>query len=235
LLHELIQRSRGGTPFLTLGLLALTLSVSVAGLSHPVIVRDLERNAVAIAAGQWWRLVTSWLVHDHWWQLSLNCLLLVLFGFETEHLFSRFQAFSVYLTGGIAGEIAGCFWQPVGAGNSVAVCGLLGGLLVAGLAGAVPALWIARIAGLYMMVALTGEAAFGFAGAIVLCAALVLVLIVFQMRGRSPFRDSLAFEVIALIAAVVLAALQDIHGVATLAGACAGWFMKRRRECAKSG
>jgi len=205
-----------------MGLLAVTLLVSVAGLLDHVLARTLERNASAIAAGQWWRLVTSLLVHDHWWQLSLNCVLLVLFGFEAERLFSRGQTLLLYLLGGLAGELAGYFWQPVGAGNSVAVCGMLGGLLIAGLAGAVPAMWTARVSGLYLLVALTGEAAFGFAGAIVLCAVVALFLILFQIRGRSPFRDSLAFEVIALFAAVTLVFLRDIHGVATVAGACAG-------------
>ena len=32
------------------------------------------------------------------------------------------------MAGGLAGETAGIFWQPVGAGNSVAVCGLIGAL-----------------------------------------------------------------------------------------------------------
>jgi membrane associated rhomboid family serine protease len=209
-----------------MGLLAVTVLVSTAGFADHALVRSLDRNAGAIVAGQWWRLVTSLLVHDHWWQLSLNCVLLVLFGFEAERLFSRLQMLLLYILGGIAGELAGCFWQPVGAGNSVAVCGLLGGLLVAGLAGHVPAMWIARVSGLYLVVALTGEAAYGFAGAIVLCAAVALFLILFQIGGRSPFRDSLAFEVVALLGAVALVFLRDTHGAATVAGACAGWFMK---------
>src|SRR5260370_14307642 len=31
-----------------------------------------------------------------------------------------------YTVGGVAGEIAGMAWKPIGAGSSVAVCGLLG-------------------------------------------------------------------------------------------------------------
>jgi len=96
-------------------------------------------------------------------------------------------------------------------------------------------MWIARVSGLYLIVALTGEAAFGFAGAIVLCAAVALLLILFQIGGRSPYRDSLAIEVIALLGAVTLVFLRDIHGAATVAGACAGWFMKARRSHADAG
>jgi hypothetical protein len=56
------------------------------------------------------------------------------------------------LLGAVAGQVAGVFWQPVGAGNSVAVCGLAG--LVAwslrhermpGWAGTAVALWLGAL------------------------------------------------------------------------------------------
>ena len=31
-----------------------------------------------------------------------------------------------YVVAGLAGEVAGIIWQPVGGGNSVAICGLIG-------------------------------------------------------------------------------------------------------------
>jgi hypothetical protein len=56
------------------------------------------------------------------------------------------------LLGAVAGQVAGVFWQPVGAGNSMAVCGLAG--LVAwslrhermlGWAGTAVALWLGAL------------------------------------------------------------------------------------------
>ena len=57
-----------------------------------------------------------------------------------------------YLAAGLTGQVASVFWQPVGAGNSVAVCGLAG--LVAwslrhermpGWGGSAVALWLGAL------------------------------------------------------------------------------------------
>ncbi len=72
------------------------------------------------------------LVHDGGWpHLAANAAALVVVGVSVERAFGRRLWLALYLAGGLAGELAGYAWQPRGAGNSVAVCGLAGGLLAA--------------------------------------------------------------------------------------------------------
>jgi hypothetical protein len=51
-------------------------------------------------------------------------------GFLVERSFGAGRWLILYLTGALAGELAGAAWQSEGAGSSVAICGLLGGLAV---------------------------------------------------------------------------------------------------------
>ena len=72
------------------------------------------------------------LVHDGGWpHLAANAAALVIVGVSVERAFGRRLWLALYLAGGLAGELAGYAWQPRGAGNSVTVCGLAGGLLAA--------------------------------------------------------------------------------------------------------
>jgi rhomboid protease GluP len=114
-------------PGLTLAVLLATAAVTAAALYRPEIATALERNGPLIAAGQLWRLVTTWLVEtDGWMQIAVNFAGLAVFGVLVERLIGRLWWLVGYVVAGLAGEIAGLWWQPVGGGNSVAVCGLIG-------------------------------------------------------------------------------------------------------------
>ena len=59
-------------------------------------------------------------------QIATNLFGLAVLGAIAERQWGPRWWFVFYLGGGVVGEIAGLAWRPVGAGSSVAVCGLLG-------------------------------------------------------------------------------------------------------------
>jgi rhomboid protease GluP len=95
------------------------------------MLSQLDRRPAAYEQGEWWRWFTAILVYDEGWlQLVCNLSALALVGFWVERWYGRFRWLAFYGLGGLAGQAAGTFWQPYGAGASVAVCGLLGALCV---------------------------------------------------------------------------------------------------------
>lgn len=113
-------------PWLTLSVFLVTTAVTAAMVWLPWLGPALDRDPVMLH-GQWWRFVTTWLVlTDGWMQVLVNSLGLVIYGALVEWTIGRGWWAIAYLVAGLAGEIAGLFWQPVGGGNSVAICGLIG-------------------------------------------------------------------------------------------------------------
>ena len=102
-------------PWLTLGVFVLTSAVTAAMyLRWPVLGPMLERDP-RMLAGEWWRFVTSWLVlTDGWSQIVVNSIGLLIYGVGVERLIGRGWWVIAYVVGGLAGEAAGIFWQPVG-------------------------------------------------------------------------------------------------------------------------
>jgi len=118
--------SQSRLPWLTLGVFAVTAIVTVAMWAWPQIGTALERDP-AMLHGEWWRFVTTWLVlTDGWTQVVVNNVALLVFGTIVERRIGRGWWVAGYVIAGLAGEVAGVFWQPVGGGNSVAICGLIG-------------------------------------------------------------------------------------------------------------
>lgn len=114
-------------PWLTAAVWLATAATTGAMLRDPWIASALERNGILIREGEVWRLVTAWLVEtDGWTQIVVNLAGLAVFGTLAELLAGRGWWIAAYVAAGLAGEVAGLFWQPIGGGNSVAVCGLIG-------------------------------------------------------------------------------------------------------------
>jgi rhomboid protease GluP len=113
-------------PWLTLAVFAATSGVTAAMYVWPWIGAALERDP-AMLHGEWWRFVTAWLVlTDGWVQVVINSLALLIFGILAERAIGRLWWIVAYVVAGLTGEVAGILWQPVGGGNSVAICGLIG-------------------------------------------------------------------------------------------------------------
>jgi len=118
---------RSRLPWLTIAVLTLTASVTAAMLVWPAVGTALERDPAMLSQSEVWRFVTAWLVQtDGWQQIGVNFAALAVFGALVESRVGRLWWAIGYVAAGLAGEVAGIFWQPIGGGNSVAICGLIG-------------------------------------------------------------------------------------------------------------
>jgi membrane associated rhomboid family serine protease len=117
------------TPWLTGAVTVVTAITSVTGLLWPGFLAAIERTPAGVH-GESWRWVTSLLGQDGGLFGTIgNLVFLVALGIAAEQVVSRWTWLGLYLVGGLVGQGAGYLWQPVGAGNSVAVCGLAGALV----------------------------------------------------------------------------------------------------------
>jgi len=121
-------------PLLAAGSVLLVAGLTGIGAAWPPLVAALQRQP-SMLHGEAWRFVTALFVYsDAWWKVAAALLLFLLVAVIAERGHSRRALLAAFAAGGLAGEVAGVFWQPVGSGISVAGCGLLG-LVLAGLAG----------------------------------------------------------------------------------------------------
>jgi rhomboid protease GluP len=116
-------------PIVTLAVVALTATSTALQFVFPGLLRILERRPGALAAHEYWRLITPIFFHPAGWQqIVVDFAALMILGAILEHIVGGGRWLVLYFAAGVAGEFAGFAWKPLGAGSSVAVCGLLGGL-----------------------------------------------------------------------------------------------------------
>jgi hypothetical protein len=114
-------------PLVTAVVFTAAAATSVLGLMLPQVLEALERTPQGLH-GDWWRTLTSLFVQDGGVLGTLsNLLFLLLLGVLAERLAGPRWWLAAYFGAGLAGYA----WQPRGAGNSVANCGLAGLLVVA--------------------------------------------------------------------------------------------------------
>jgi len=119
-------------PWLTATVGIATTVVSLWAAADADVMRALQRDPAGFSADEWWRLVTALFVQaDGWYQLVFNLLSLAVFGYLAEEYLGRWRWSLLYFGAGLVGQALGYAWEPPGGGNSVAVCGLVGGLAVA--------------------------------------------------------------------------------------------------------
>ncbi len=123
--------------------LALSLGVLLFGTGSPLVKPSSDEllawgamRRAEVAAGGWWRPLTTILLHGSWGHLLYNCMSgamallcsLVLFG-------PGLRSGAIYLLSGLAGSLASLAVHPdsVCIGASGAIMGLLGATIVAGL------------------------------------------------------------------------------------------------------
>jgi rhomboid protease GluP len=206
--------------WLTVVMLGATAAVSIVGLLDHMVLHDLERRGGELAAGEPWRLVTSLLVHDSWLALLANLVLLALVGIAVERRHGRLEWIVLYLTAGIVGELVGLDWQPHGAGNSVAILGLAGALVVDALRRRDPALLALGYATV-VLVTLMADDIGGLAGGVIVVLVYIAASASFaatRQGTRVPRWGPPALGALALVVAAVLVAIGNIHGPALLAG-----------------
>ena len=132
------------TPFATATILMLSVVITCASRHAPTIADALRRNPSGLTAGEIWRVATPLVVQPDPWPITLSIWgLLAASGIAVEQIFGMAGWLALYFAGAIVGEIAGYAWQPTGSGGSIAVAGLLGGLIAWFLSKPTP--WFAKI------------------------------------------------------------------------------------------
>ena len=111
---------------------ALMALVLLLGLGGETVRVALRYDSVAIAGGEWWRLLTGNLVHLGWWHLFLNEVgLLVLVLLCPESLSWSVWVRRLVLLG--LGMSLGLYWFVPGAHWYVGMSGVIHGLFLLGL------------------------------------------------------------------------------------------------------
>jgi membrane associated rhomboid family serine protease len=126
----------GRIPYVTI---AALLIVGVPTLIQLTVYPDLlfawQRDADAIAAGDWWRMGTALVVQDGLLVGAItNLVSLAIIGWIAERIYGHVGWIVLAAAGAAIGELVGLVEQPIGAGNSVAVFGLGAGLTLIALA-----------------------------------------------------------------------------------------------------
>lgn len=214
-------------PALTTVVAAVTFGTAVVQAVVPGTLRDLQRTPAGLH-GDWWRSLTSLFVQDGGVAGTVfNLIGLLAVGAVAEQAMERWRWLAQYFGVGVASEFVGYAWQPVGGGNSIAVCGLAGGLALAlwrrdprlpAPAGPVAALWSVA------MVATIGR--YGWIPAAVLGSATINASRLFGARGIDV-RHLLAAAI--PLAGIILCAWQNIHGAALLIGVTLALALARGR------
>ncbi|MEV4578061.1 rhomboid family intramembrane serine protease [Nonomuraea jabiensis] len=207
-------------PYTTAVVFVITAVPSLLQLAISGLEPALMRNPAAIAEGEWWRLGTALVVQDGGVLGTLfNLVCLAVLGYFAERAFGPARWLALYAAGAVAGEAAGYLLNDPGAGNSIAVCGLAGGLAVAACDR------LGRALGAYYALVLGASVVMGLGtwGVIVMVAVAAAGSQLVGKRERLPLW---LFAAVAVPAAGVLAALADLHGVALLSGIVAGWISK---------
>ena len=191
----------------------ITICVFVAAIQElrPEWVGLAERDPMRIAAGEWWRVITALFAFDGGPVQKLGTVFAVLgLGLIAERKIGTVEWLIIAFVSGLVGEFVGLWWQPFGAGSSVAAAGLLG-------AAAVWLAWPKAHAG--------GEAE--GAGA----ARAARILARFGMSGDVLTWLARIASVAILVLAVYLLAMRDLHGPPIFVGAgLAALFLFLRRS-----
>src|SRR4051812_10765542 len=125
------RAARRRFPILTFGV-GLVLCICLAAqIVSPHLLNVMQRDAERIGRGEWYRLLTALFFQDGGIAGGVwNIAVLGLVGTLAEQLFDTARWAAVYSITGISAEVVALHWQPVGAGNSVAVFGLAGAVVV---------------------------------------------------------------------------------------------------------
>lgn len=224
--RRFVEDWTGRPPVLTIVGLLLIAVFMVLQAVEPFVLAALRRDLPAVQAGEWWRLLSPLLVQsDGWPQFAFNFAGLAILGAAIERRCGRWWWLALVLAGAAAGEAAGYAWDPHGAGSSVAVCGLLGGLLAFTWRRDRRHSWPLEFS-FYWMTSLAGLALLGATGAVSACVSLALVIGAVRARGANgPAAVGIAIAVM-IAEALLLCALMDEHGPPVLAGALVGLLVK---------
>jgi rhomboid protease GluP len=153
---------------ITLVLIALNITAyiytSVAGgdflhTSNTMIYQWGQVNGLVLVYGWWWQLFTSLFVHANIIHIAGNMLFLLIFGLRGEEMFSLPEYLSIYILGGLAGNLLSLLLglDFVSVGASGAIFAMLGACLIYARRSIGQSIMGALIFGFFLLMLSSGE------------------------------------------------------------------------------
>jgi len=127
-LYRFSRKKKHSLPVGTILIIGVTAVFTGLQFVFPEVLADLRRNRGALLAGEWWRMVTPNFVQ--WagaWQAFANGLWAVSVCPLAEKFYGR-RILALFFVPAILGQIFGYMWFPNGAGSSLGLAGVMGGL-----------------------------------------------------------------------------------------------------------
>jgi len=114
-------RALGRWPRTTVCLAVAVIVPTIGQFAVPALLSTLRRDAPAIISGEWWRIATALFVQDGGVSGSVtNIAGLLLIGSVAESVWGGRTLVATFFAGGLCTEVVALWWQPIGAGNSIA-------------------------------------------------------------------------------------------------------------------
>jgi membrane associated rhomboid family serine protease len=212
------------------------VAVELSLIRYPEVPAVLQRDTSGLLSGQVWRTFTPLLVDsDGWLQVFFVSVGFLTAGIAVERLLGRGCWTVLFLCGAVVGQAAGYAWQPYGGGTSIALCGLVGGLIARQAQTDIRLPWPALLYAASLPVALATSAGANAAGASTLLvilvtgiiAALVANMLLRAVRTGRPLPRGLVrgLAALAIVSSLALLVLRDNHGAALLAGLAGGYAL----------
>ncbi|GGM78015.1 rhomboid family intramembrane serine protease [Longimycelium tulufanense] len=171
------------------------------------LFRQWAMYPVGVAAGDWWRMITSGFLHIGPFHVALNMFALWILGRDMEIILGRLRFSLVYVLSLLSGSTAVLlFGEPLGpvAGASGAVFGLLGGIAVAAFRLRLDLRPILMVLGINLVISfLPGISMLGHLGGLVAGAAVTAGMVYAPARNRAPFQVATVAGVAVVLAVLI--------------------------------
>ncbi|GAA2334479.1 rhomboid family intramembrane serine protease [Saccharopolyspora halophila] len=170
---------------------------------------DFSMLPITVAAGEWWRLLSSGFLHIGFLHLAMNMIALWVIGRDLELLLGRSRFIAVYglslLGGSVAVFLFGAADAPV-AGASGAVYGLMGGIAIAALRLKVSLRPVLIVIGLNIVLSISIPAIslLGHLGGLVLGVAATAALVYAPRQNRNLVQAGALVGLLVVLIAVII-------------------------------
>jgi rhomboid protease GluP len=116
------------TNLLIFAIMASTSGSGLNSFSRPMLLAWGASYGPALVAGEWWRLLSSTLLHGNLMHLANNMVLLGLLGWQLERALGGRRVALVYLLSGLGASLLSYWWHPdqLSIGASGALFGWIG-------------------------------------------------------------------------------------------------------------
>ena len=127
-LYRFSQKRKHSPPLVAICIIGVTALITGLQFVFPSVLAVFRLNPEALRAGEWWRMVTPLFVHSFgWWDACINGVAAVIYCPLAERFYGK-RLLALYFVPGILGEVVAFLWAQNGAGSSLGIAGVEGGL-----------------------------------------------------------------------------------------------------------